>query len=193
MKTIKKIILVAAVLVSTLGYAEKGKVLNTRTYAKIAVLEFENVKKGQQLFVKDAQDGIIYSETINTNGTLSKTFDLKELKDGKYTLELNKDFEIIIKPFEITNNQVVFLTSEATKQFKPLVVAENNQLRVSKLNLDNDAVKIEIFYDGDMIYSETVNNETIVNRVYQLSKLETGKYHTVVKAKDRSYINHFEI
>ena len=193
MKTIKNLILVAAVLVSTLSYADKGNGFKTTTYSKITVVEFENVKKGQQLIVKDNDGEIMYSEIIDSNGTISKTFDLKYLKDGNYTLELDKDFEIVVKPFKVTKNQILFSTSEETKKFKPLVVNENSQLRISKLNLELEPVEIEIYYDGDLIYSEVINKETIVNRVYKLSEFETGNYYTIVTVKDRSYTNYFKM
>lgn len=189
MKTIKKMSLVALMFISTIGYAERRNVL---TFSKVAIVEFVNAKKGHQLFVKDEYGIILHSETIKTSGDLSKALNLKQLKDGKYTVELEKDFEIIIKPFEIKNNVLVFFKTNETKIFKPVVRQENRKLLVSQLSLKSEPVEVEIFFEDDLIYSETITGEKNINRIYKLQDETYGNYHAIIKIDNRSYIEYFK-
>jgi hypothetical protein len=188
MKTIKKITLVVLLLVVTISYAEKR---NFTALSEVALVEFVHMKKGQRLLVKDQYGLILHSQTIKNNGNLSKPFDLMELKDGQYSLELEKDFEILIKPFEIKNNALEFIENQETKVFKPVMRSENNKLMISQMSLESKPIVVEIYFDNELIYSETTKGEKTMNRVYKLSKFETGDYRTVVKIDNRIYKKQF--
>lgn len=193
MKTIKKMTIVALVLVSTFSYAEKREHSNVKAFSKSVVVEFVDAKKGQKLVVKDPTGIILHSETVKTNGDLSKTFVFKKLKDGKYTIELEKDYEVIIKPFEIKNKILTFEQAKETKIFKPVVRKENDKLLVSQLSFNSKPVKVEIFYEDELIYSETIEGEKTVNRIYKLEGKKFGNYHTVIKTDNRSYTEKFKL
>lgn len=190
MKTVKKITLVVLMLVSTLSYAEKS---NSNFIASITVVEFANAKKGQQLLVKDEFGITLHSETVSKTGKLTKIFDLRQLKNGKYTIELDKDFEIKIKTFEVKNNIVTFLTEKEFTEFKPVIRREQNKLLISQMSLDLNPLNVELYYGDDLIYSETIKDEKSIKRVYELSKHKTGEYHTVITSEDRTYINYFNL
>lgn len=193
MKTIKKMTLIVLMFVTTLSYAEKTVKRNTIALSKVAVVEFLNAKKGQKLLVKDEYGIILHSETVENNGNLSKLFDLKQLENGKYTIELDKDFEVIIKPLEIKNNAIFFLKNEERKVFKPLMRIENNKLLISQMTLESDLIEVEIYYGDSLIYSENINGEKTMNRIYKLSDSEYGEYQAIVKSDDRTYIKHFKL
>lgn len=193
MRTIKKMALVSLMLVTALSYAGKKEKDNAKAFAKSIKVEFVNARKGQKLFVKNEHDIILHSEIVKNSGDLSKAFDLNQLEDGKYTIELEKDFEIIIKPFEIKNNVLNFIHNKQTKLFKPLVRHKKDKLLVSQLTPESEPVKVEIFYEDELIYSETIKGEKTVNRVYKLQNEKFGNYYAIVKSDNRSYIEHFEL
>ena len=187
MRTIRTITIVAMMLVSVLGYAEK------RTVIKKAEFNFDNVKIGQLLNIKDEKGRTIYSEIIKTNGNISKTIEIDMFEDGLYSVELEKDFEVLVKPFEIENQTYITDDSQAYKFFKPVVKNDGNTLKVSQLSPEATSVKIEIYYADELIYSETVKNENIVNRVFKLSTRAKGEYQVVIKEAQNVHVNHFKI
>lgn len=193
MKTIKKITLVVLMLVTTLSYAGKEETKEAVAFSKITVVEFDNVKKGHKLLVKDEHGIILHSETVKNNGDLSKLFDLKQLKSGKYTVELDKDFEIIIKSFDIKNNTITFYSNTKTKIFKPTIRIENNKLLVSQMSLESDSIDVEIYYGDNLIYSEAVKGEKTINRIYKLSETEVGDYQAIIRTGDRTYVKSFKL
>ncbi|WCO01567.1 hypothetical protein [Psychroserpens ponticola] len=190
MKTIKKMTLIVLMLVTTLSYAGKRKI---RSFSKVTMVEFVNAKKGQELLVKDKYGSVLHSETVKDNGKLSKWFDLNELENGNYSIELEKDFEIIVKSFEIKNNEVLFLKNGETKSFKPVIKTKNNKLLVSQLSLESNPIHVEIYYEDSLIYTETLQGEKTLNRIYSLSKAERGDYHTVIKTNNRTFVKYFEL
>ena len=192
MRTIKKMTLVVLMLSATLSYAGKKEKDNAKAFAKSIIVEFVNAKKGQTLFVKNENGIVLHSEIVKNSGDLSKAFDLNQLEDGKYTIELEKDYEIIIKPVEIKNNVLTFIQNKETKIFKPLVRHKKDKLLISQLTPESEQVKVEIFYEDELIYSETIQGEKTVNRVYKLQNEKLGNYYAIVKADNRSYIEYFK-
>ena len=193
MKTIFKKYLVVTfmMLVTSINYANENTAVKIVDGKKVRI-EFETVKKGHTLSIKDKNGTVIYSQEIENSGTYSKVLDLSKLEKGNYTTELEKDFEIIIKPFTVLDGQVSF--DEEKTIFKPVIRTENNLVLISKLAFDNQPLKIAIYYNDEVIFSETVTDEkNLLKRVYKLSKEEKGDYKVVINSNNRSYIKDFNI
>ena len=193
MKTIKRNVLVVVFMLGTLVNYANNKELNNILNAKKVKVVFKNVKKGQQLKVKDNNGVVLHSEKITEEGSFSKYFDFSKLNNGNYTLELNKDFQIIIKSIYIKNGNVNFNETSKKVIYKPIIRNEKNRLMISKISFDEQPLEVALYYDNEIIYSETVKGESIVNRVYKLDKSVTGSYRVVVNNNGRNYINEFKI
>ncbi|PQJ69152.1 hypothetical protein BTO14_14085 [Polaribacter butkevichii] len=194
MKTkMKKIIVVALMFGTLIGYANEHTNNNDLEAKKTVKVEFTNVKKGQTLSIKNNQGVTVYNNEIKNSGTYSKTFDFSALEDGIYAAELNKDFEIVIKQFYVKNGLVTFLNNKNEKVFKPVVRAEKHLLYVSKINFNNQPLKIVIYYKNEAILSETIEGEKFLKRVYKLSENEAGNYKVIISTNDRSYAKDFTI
>lgn len=193
MTTIKKqLILIAIMLGTFIGYA-KNDIHDSNINSKKVTVEFRNVKKGHLLSIKDDQGVQIYSETVSENGHLAKILDVTSLEKGNYYVELDKDFEIVIKPFQIKENQVIFDESEEKTIFKPVFRNEENIVMVSKIAFDNEPIQIVIYFNDEIIFSETIKNETILNRIYRLEKEKIGNYKVVFYSNNRSFVKAFKI
>ncbi len=82
MKTLLKRILVLAVMFGTLtSYANEDLKVNST---------FKSEKKGDRISVSDASGDIIYRGKINFSGEIETLYDFSKLKNGKYTVEINK-------------------------------------------------------------------------------------------------------
>lgn len=191
MKTIKKLVLLALMLTIVTGFANEN-VIDVPSKA-IAVLKFSNVKKGHQYTILDNQGETLFSETIKRNGTFLKRFDFTGLKDGSYTLELEKDYEIIVTPFTIKSNSVMFLERNEKTIFKPVVRLENNQLLISQMSFDSQPLKVELFYEDQSIYKGELIGEKILKQVYKLSAQEKGDYYLRLSFGDRYFIKNFKL
>lgn len=142
-------------------------------------LTLENVNSGNSLAIKDSNGIVLYKELIKTSGTYKKGFDLTALPDGNYVFELNKDLEIKIIPFTVKSTQVVFNKDKSKSIFKPYIRQKDNKVLISKLALNGEPVKIDIYADVDglyeLAYSETIEGVKAIGKVYALKKGATYK------------------
>lgn len=193
MKTIKTKVLVVVFMLGTLvNYAGKRNFNNSLDAKKVRV-EFKETKKGQLLKVKDENGIILYTEEVQKEGKLSKVFDFSKLTDGNYTVELEKDFQIVVKSLKIDGDTVIFDENSKKVIFKPVVRSINNTLMVSKIAFDEKPLEVSLYFRDEIIYSETLTGEAIVNRIYKLDKEIKGDYKVVIYNNGRSYINNFKI
>lgn len=192
MKTILKKTLLAILILGTfINYANEKNTSNSDV--KNVKVAFKAVKKGQTISIKDKNNDIIYNDIIQMAGNYSKIFDLTALKNGRYTAELNKDFEIIIKPFIVENGFVTFLANNEKTIYIPLIRTTENLVFISKRGFDKGFVKITLYYGDELIYTETSTEERLLNRTYRLLKNKTGAYKAVVYSNNRSYTKAFKI
>ena len=190
--TIKKYLVAVTFLLSLISYATEKNISSTIEGRKVKV-EFTGVKKGQVLFIKNANSIVIYSDIIEMSGNYARTFDLTVLENGVYTTELDKKFETIIKPFLVQNRQVTFLPEENKTIFKPVIRIQDNLILISKMSLENQPIKIRLYYKGEVIYTEIAKDTKILNRALRLLKNKKGNYTVSINADNKNYSETFKI
>lgn len=195
--SIKKIMFIACLAVTLIGKANTN---NDLDYA-IEVLNdlkvkvtYNHVKKGQLLSIKDQDGTLVYSEKVSENGRLVKVLDLSNLENGNYNIELEKDFRILVNPIKVENNKLVFDETLDKVVFKPVVRNKEDLLLISKLTFDNNPLQLSIYYEDELIYSESIKEKaTIIKRAYRLEKEIEGTYKVVLNSNNRSYTHNFSI
>ncbi|WP_179344717.1 T9SS type A sorting domain-containing protein [Winogradskyella ursingii] len=185
MKTITKNILVIALVLGTLS-----------SYANVNVNHPSKNKitnKGDMVYIYDSEGVLVFSDKMERNGDLRSMFDFSNLKNGVYTIEINKDFEISMHTFKIENHNIRFIEEAKKTIHKPVIRTEKSRVLISKLALDNNEMKVELYFGNQLIYSETLSDKSIINRVYKLDKTEIGDYTAVIKSNGRIYVENFKI
>ena len=193
MKKFKTRLLVVVFMLGTLVNYANDKDVNNVIHAKKTKVVFKGAKKGHQLKIKDSNGILLHVENVNIEGNLIKFFDFSKLQDGDYTLELEKDFEIIIKSLEIKDNAVIFNENDKVVIFKPVIRNEKNRVMISQISFDKKPLNVTLYYNNEIIYSETLKEDSIINRVYKLDKEIKGNYSVVVCNYGRTYVNEFKI
>ena len=192
MKTIKRKVLVAVFVLGTfINYANNSEFKNELDAKKVTVV-FNSAKKGNQLTIKNRNGVVLHSENVTTQGKLVKTFDFATLKNGNYTFELDKDFEIVIKTIRVENNIAIFNTNANKIIFKPYIRNKENKLMISRISFDKKPLEIYIYYNNEIIYSETATSDAILNRIYSLDKELKGNYRVVAYNNGKIYKNEFK-
>lgn len=189
--TIRKIVFVALMLGTLNSYATGTTLVEKKgTEAKV---EFVTVKKGQHLYIKNSEGTILQEKTLEADSSIENAFDFASFQNGYYTLEVNKDFQIEVIPFTVVAGNPTFYKKEEKTIFKPVVRTESNHVLVSKLEFDATPLQVTIYYEGEVIFKDTVKGERILQRVYKLKKDIKGSYKVVMKANDRTYTNEFSL
>ncbi|WP_299108004.1 hypothetical protein [uncultured Winogradskyella sp.] len=185
MKKVFKIILVLAVVLGTsTSYA------NEVVKAESA---FNYVNKGNHISVSDAFGEVIYSGEVNYSGNLITLYDFTQLKNGMYDIEVTNGFKIEINTIEVKDAIVSILEANKKVIHKPVVRNKNSSVLITKLALDGADMEIELYFDGNLIHTETLKGQTVFNRVYKLDDNLRGNYTTIIKSNNRVFIKNFSI
>jgi hypothetical protein len=64
---------------------------------------------------------------------------------------------------------------------------------ISQIAFDKKPIKVVLIFDDEIIYSETIKGEVILNRVYKLDKEVKGDYKVIIYNNNRSYVHDFKI
>ena len=190
-KTIIKISLIALIFGSLTAYSNE---VNLKKEAKFSTkIEVDNVKNRQLLFIKNTSGKIIHKEIINLERATPYEFDFSGLENGYYTLEINKDFQIEIKPFTIISGEVIFHKKGEKTIFKPVIRAEKNKIFISKLNFIETSIHISIYYENEIIFTDNVKGDSIIEKIYSLQKEKKGSYKVFTIVNDRKYTKEFSL
>ena len=88
-KLIKNGLLVALMILA----ASSTEVTAVNSELMTVQTDLDYVKGGSKITIRDAKNNIIYSETIENSLSITDEFQLPNLGQGAYTLEVEHDFE----------------------------------------------------------------------------------------------------
>ena len=190
-KTLTKSLLVTLMLGAFISYATENP--SKKEHANSTRIVLNDVKKGPILFIKNITGKILHKQLLNITGAITKKFDFSSLKNGYYTLEINKDFQIDIKPFTVISGEAIFNKKAEKVIFKPVIRTDKNKVLISKLDFDAISIQISIYYEGEIIYTDIAKGEFLIEKIYALQEDKKGNYKIVTKANDRIYIKEFSL
>lgn len=177
-----------------LSFANEVSFITIKNDAEKTSLTLTDVKQGNLLSLKDKNGIVLYKESIQKAGNYTKGFDLTKLPNGTYSFELDKDVEISTIPFTVIAGAVTFNKEDEKVFYKPVTRVIGDRLYVTKLSLDAAPLKIDIYYEAngdnsfqEPVYSETIENTKIIERVYKLTNLEHGNFEVVYHTDGRIF------
>jgi hypothetical protein len=144
-------------------------------------------RKTPLIFIKNTTGKIIYEKPANIQNNNIQDIDFSYLKNGYYTLEINKDFQIEIKPFTVISGKAIFHPRAEKTIFKPVIRSNKNKILISKLNFETCSMKVNIYYEDELILSDDIEGKKLIQKIYTLHKNKKGDYKIVAKVNDRIY------
>lgn len=185
MKTIKKLLVMALLASTFLGYTNSVSSNSLNVY-------LENTKV--MVKVKDASGTIVYLSPIKYQGDLKTLFDYSLLENGIYTLEIESDYQVQMQSFKVYEHTVDFIENSKQTVYKPIFKKEDAKILISKVGLDSNKMKVEIYYENELIHTETISSANpILKRVYKLDSSEKGNYYAVMTSNGRVYTERFKL
>lgn len=180
----------AFLLVASVGLAKDSEtVLRTSKESKSLVLILENPAKDFVVQITDMESNVLYFERM-ANSVVTKKFDLQSLENGTYFLTTSDSNKTIVYTVAIVGEKVSILNKE--ESVKPHFRITKERLFINFLNLDKSKVAIKV-YDADyrVVFSETVNEEMIIEKAFNFEGAFAGNYRVVVSDKDKTYSENF--
>ncbi len=123
---IKKSIVLVVLFTTLLVNANEISSLRNLKDEKTTMLTLLNVKKGNQLIMKDAFGKVLYKQSISNSGEFVKGFDLTSLPNGKYYFLLKGDLQKKIIPFRINKNKLEYKKEKESTLEKTLSKSKKN-------------------------------------------------------------------
>lgn len=188
----KSLSAVVVFMLGTLISYANVKVISKNTKAVKVV--FENVQKNHPLTIVDSEGIILHKENVVSNGYFVKFFDFSSLKEGEYKIEIDRDFETLIRTFEVKRNEVLFNTDSDIIVFKPVVLTKNNSVLLSRINFDKAPMYVSIYYKNVLIVDEVIiSDNNIIEKSYKLDEELKGAYKVIVHNNEKSVIKEFSL
>ncbi len=134
----------------------------------------------------------LLNEKIEVNRTFSKSYDLSNMPNGIYEVEIEDNISFR-KYFVITTSDTIeIMENVEQKVFKPIVVLEESLLKLNLLNLGSGNVELSLSNKiGEEIYTEKIENTIAIHKGFDLSKLPSGDYSVEVKTEEKYF--HVEV
>jgi len=190
MKTILKFSVIVAFMLSTVvSMANETKsYLKASFNAKSMIFQLDGLSKEASITFMDTEEVVLYSESILNQKNYIKKFDLRNLKEGVYSLNMEDNLKIIKYILSVEDKNVKVLTKEET--YKPIFKRTGDIVSVNFLNIDSKVVHIKV-YDSEnrILFKEVVANDIVIEKAFNFEKAYKDTYTVAIKRDDKTYYN----
>lgn len=187
---LKKSLVLVVLFITMTAYSNEYTITTKENSNNVTSVTFENVREGSLFLIKDGDELILFSETINKNGVYTRNFDLSSLPDAEYYFEIDAKEDIKVIPFNVEANIAEVIMDNEYKIAKPQTNMKDDLVYISNMTGDNKSVTIEIFYQGyDLAFSENLTKTENTKRVYDFSSSAKGNYVIAFTTEGRTFYN----
>ncbi len=188
MKTIKLVFTVVAAAITTMAAAiENPKVNLVPLSDERAAVTVKNAKPAFFEVSIKAENGdlVYYKQTENPSTDYKQIYDFTDLADGTYVLNLEVEGTKVTNNFEVSRNGIE--VGEAQVRFAPYFDFNNDELKLSYLNFDQETLKLYFYNNNELVYKTEVGKDFNITKGYDLSKLQSGSYQVVLSSLNNKY------
>lgn len=196
MKTLKFVMAKVCVLVLFLSNTAVATTVNsfemlTTPDEKAFMLSAETSGEGKiGIQIRNNQGEIVFSKSIKAVENFQQKYNLKEFEKGSYSLIITDVSKIMTQPFEVTDTKVEVDAGLQQTAFKPYFRFNEKveSLAVNWMKSDDSACELTIEDEKfNVLFEESVENNGILHRSYDFSKLPSGTYYIVIKDGNHTY------
>lgn len=185
MKTIKAIF-VTLVAIFTVNSVMAVKAGNLKVNMESAKYELTTVEISSgvichfEIDVTDAYGEVIYSmETDAPMNSLEKKYDFSNLEDGMYWHTVKIDNESTVNKFEVKRGTVEIL--ETKKSIDPFFKFEDNMLKMTYLNPQQEDVQVFIYNSSDnLVTKANIGSDFSITKAIDFTDNRFGTYEVVL-------------
>ncbi len=193
MKTIMKFTAIVAFMLTTVVTMAKEPKLSivSENDIKSLVFELDSQSKDTTVQFMDADDHVIYSESISDKVYIKK-FNLKMLEDGVYYILAKDAMRSIVYKISLKGNVVKIV--ERKENTKPVFRTLEDRVFLNLLNLDKDKVEIKVYDSFNrIVFKQDIEDEMLVEKAFNFEKAIADNYTIVVKNNNEVYSKNFVV
>lgn len=141
-----------------------------------------------QVSIKDVNGYTFYSETVSGTPSYSRMFNLQQLPEGEYSLELENNRLIESFPLVVAKDGLSITQADKNVQYKPHLRDKDNVLDIMLFIPEKSRVDIDIFdSNSSLVYTETFKQKTTIEKQFDFSSLPVGAYKVKIEDRGRSF------
>lgn len=190
MKTIKILASVLILTGATIATAvEKPKTNVHSVSADKFLVAIENAEASNvEVTINDNNGEVVYyKQTYKPIDSYKKIFDVKDLENGEYSIELKTKEMVSKRELVIAEERIVVGAPAEQVAVPPYFGFDGEKLVISHLNFDKEKYKLAIYNFSNTIYEATVSGASPMIAAYDLSKLKPGDYEVVLYSDNKIF------
>ncbi len=188
MKTIFKLSAMVAFMLSTVvSMANETKSSLIASFdAKSMIFQLDGLSNETSITFMDTEKVVLYSESVYNKRKYKKKFDLRNLKEGTYSLSMENNLKVIKYQLSVEDKDVKIISKEET--YKPIFKRTGDIVYINFLNLDSKLVYIKV-YDSEnrILFKEAIKDNSVVEKAINFESAFEDNYTVVVEKEDKSY------
>ena len=179
-KVVRSIATVALMFVVATSMAKEPTLSVTSNTEKSLNFEMDAPSIKTVISIIDIDGVIIYTESVNAINDYSKKFDLKNLPEGRYFLNVEDSLRKTIFTLAIDDSTIEI--DSRVENSKPVFRKAGDKVFLNLLNLEKGDVQITV-YDSDnrVVFKEIITDTMLVEKAFNFETAYDDTYVVVVK------------
>jgi hypothetical protein len=171
---------------TTKGIANDYKPVTVSIEQKIISIYIDGIKpKEVEIRMVDREGEVLMTDFFNTEDFKKRNYNLINLPDGTYKLEINDVQKTITMMLRI-NSDILEIEKEESL-YKPHSFFQEQKWNLSVMSMGNDVNVRIVDQTGNLVYEEEIIGQLSIQRRYNLSKLNKGSYTFYVYMAGNAY------
>jgi hypothetical protein len=175
-------------LVTVAGFctnpAVKIKPLGNKSFA-LYITDLGNEK--HSIVIKDSEGIILVSQKTRKQDAFAKRFNLNNLVDGAYYLEINDNQKTLTYPINLSDNKLAVLESAQVK-YKPVVKQTGKSMDLMVFSPDKSSYELTIYNENyEIVHDELMSEQTNYQKKIDFSVAAPGSYSVVLNSQGHRY------
>lgn len=138
-----------------------------------------------EITIENDAGEIVYYRKTKAGAQFKSIFDLSELNDGKYTVNLKSGKVRAQRELEINQGKVNVL--QVIQEMAPFFTYDGELLRLSYLNFGKEDVSIDIYNGSKLVQSSELGNKFTINHAFDVSNMVKGNFDFVLSGPNHTY------
>ncbi|PZX53210.1 hypothetical protein [Algoriphagus chordae] len=176
MKKLFTLLFVAGIAAGAFATTEKTSVHIRQTETTKVAVAFNEAPQGMvTVKIADSEGHVILRDKINKSEAFAKKYDLKDLPNGNYSVEVLGESGVLRTAS--FNNYIV----ETPAVFSRVSPMGNDQYRLLVSNLEAKDIEVMIYDGNKLIHTEKIDNPQGLHKIYTLDNISEAGISFKVK------------
>ncbi len=174
-KLFKIAAVVTAFLFTTNTYATIYPIINSSEAKKLVVNLNDWASSDVNVIIRNESGEIIYNDDFAQGAISKRTYDLANLPNGAYSLEIAGINKKSITEVIVASKEVAVLAEATQIVYKPTIAVKENIIELNHLSLGED-VTIKMSDSKGTFFTTTFEGKDAVHTSFDISDLPKGEY-----------------